>query len=78
MLCKYMLLSHPDGMFEAEISKYKFLEHGVLLIIFNRRASEYTFIPYANLASISFKYMKEDNNGSKSETILPGSEESGD
>ena len=75
MLCKYILISNPEGMFEAEISKYKFLEHGVMLIIFNRGASEYTFIPYSNLASISF--MKEEKDG-ESKTVFSGSEESGD
>lgn len=71
MLCKYTILGEHT-LWEINISKYKFTDHGVLLINFDNGVT--TFIPFASLGFIKF-INKEGKNG---KAILPGTEESGD
>ena len=71
MLCKYTILGE-NTIWEVKISKYKFMNNGVLLINFDYGIT--TFIPFASLGFIKF-ISKEEKNG---KAILPGTEESGD
>ena len=78
MLCEYVLRDGGPGCkIKSEISKYKFLDRGMLLITFGDDTS-YIFVPYESLVCVKFLIKKEDNNGGKSEAILSGTEESGD
>ena len=59
MNCLYQLL---NGEFvKLFISKYKFLDHGVLLVTFEDETMTTTFIPYENLNMIKFSGIKKED-----------------